>query len=91
MKKITFKGTVAEVQFPFFAAEVHLFVKCDTPQSVEGKTVRFRLNKNNYDQFDNMPALSVGSRVLIDRFEILSNQYCYNIHVMGNVIDAEDL
>ena len=91
MKKITFTGVITEVQFPFFSAEVHLFVKCNTPHSAEGKTVRFRLNKNNYDRFDDMPPLSVGAQVSIDRFEILSNQYCYNIHVLKGAIDAEDL
>ena len=65
MPKITFQGTVTEVRT--FRESVFVFVKCDFPNKLKGKVVKFRLTEQNCSAVYEAASVAVGSLVFIEK------------------------
>ena len=89
---LSFSGIVTDVRT--FQDTVYLFVKCSAPAKVEGRIVRFRLDKDNCYFLSLAAGINIGAEVRIDRFrKFLGNtgpsRFWYKVDAWQDAISAD--
>lgn len=87
--KLRFSGTVLGVRT--FQDVVFLFVRCELPKKVFGRTIKFKLNEGNCDNPVMAAGCFYGDKVVIDRVSLPDPQrkYRYDVDIAKGAISAD--